>query len=114
MLTIGYEQKDGSVKYLYTSDDILENLLTSVVYADEPLPTKTHYRDELKEAPTLKMYFATDLSNEEDTRFRLLRKLDETWIIRDYYGPIEHDIVITKTKNTNGGKKKTRRNKSLR
>ena len=113
MLTIGYEQKDRSVKYLFTSDDLLETLLTDVVYPDKPLPTKIYERDELKETNTVKEYFAKELSDEEDTRFRLLRKLDESWLIRDSYGSTEHDIVISKTNVKNGGKKKkTRSNKN--
>jgi hypothetical protein len=114
MLTIGYEQPDGSVKYLYTSDEMLENVITTVVYSDKPLPTKPYNREELKETQTVKDYLSSELSDEEDTRFRLLRRLDKTWLIRDSYGSIEHDIVITKTNAANGGKKKvkkTRRNR---
>jgi len=111
MLTIGYEQKDGTVKYLYTSDEMLQNLLNSIVYPDTPLPTKLYNREELKETNSVKEYFASMLSEEEDTRFRLLRKLDQSWLIRDSYGGIDHDILVTKTKKTNGGKKKTRRNR---
>ena len=109
MLTIGYEQPDKSVKYLYTSDDILENIISSVVYRDLPLPTKVYNRDELKETPSLKEYFATELSDEEDTRFRFLRRTDHTWLIRDYYGGVEHDIIIKKTASKGG--KKTRRSR---
>ena len=105
MITIGYEQADGSVKYLYTSDEMLQNLLDSVVYRDLPLPTKVSDREELKAAASFKEYFAAELSDEEDTRFRLLRRLDGTWLIRDSYGGVEHDIVITLTAKS-GGKRK--------
>jgi hypothetical protein len=102
MITIGYAQADGSVKYLYTSDEMLQNLLDSVVYRDLPLPSKAYDREELKEAGSFKEYFAAGLSEEEDTRFRLLRRLDATWLIRDYYGSVEHDIVITLTAKSGG------------
>ena len=102
MITIGYEQADGTVKYLYTSDEMLQNLLDSVVYRDSPLPTKVSDREELKAAAAFKDYFATELSDEEDTRFRLLRRLDKTWLIRDSYGGVEHDIVITLTAKSGG------------
>jgi hypothetical protein len=109
MLTIGYEQPDKSVKYLYTSDDSLENIITSIVYPDLPLPTKVFSRDEIKDS-SMKEYFSTELSDEEDTRFRFLRRTDQTWIIRDYYGSVEHDIIIKKNDKSNrkGG---TRRKK---
>jgi hypothetical protein len=107
MITIGYEQADGSVKYLYTSDEMLQNLLDSVVYRDLPLPTKVSHREELKESASFKEYFATELSDEEDTRFRLLRRLDKTWLIRDSYGGVEHDIVITLTAKS-GGRSRSR------
>lgn len=110
MITIGYEQADGSVKYLYTSDEMLQNLLDSVVYRDLPLPTKVSDREELKEAASFKDYFASGLSDEEDTRFRLLRRLDGTWLIRDSYGGVEHDIVITLTAKSGG--KRSKRGKS--
>ena len=105
MITIGYEQTDGSVKYLYTSDEMLQNLLDSVVYRDLPLPTQVSDREELKAAASFKEYFAAELSDEEDTRFRLLRHLDGTWLIRDSYGGVEHDIVITLTAKS-GGKRR--------
>jgi DNA-directed RNA polymerase delta subunit len=111
MLTIGYEQLDGSVKYLYTSDDTLQNLLTEVVYNDSPLPSKVYNRDELKQSSNLTTYFSQDLSDEEDTRFRFLRLKDNTWLIRDFYGNNHHDIIIKKTQSLNikGGSRKTRR-----
>ena len=98
MLSIGYEQKDGSVKYLYTNDDSFENVLSLVVYSDIPLPDKPYGGDELKETHTIHEYFAEKLSEEEDTRFRFLRRKDETWLIRDFYayGTVEHDIIIRK------------------
>ena len=98
MLTIGYEQKDGSVKYLYTNDDSFENVLRLVVYSDIPLPNRPYGRDELKETNTIQEYFAGKLSEEEDTRFRFLRRKDETWLIRDFYAyeTVEHDIIIRK------------------
>lgn len=109
MITIGYEQADRSVKYLYTSDDTLENVITSVVYRDIPLPTKVYNGEELKESMNIKAYFAEELSNEEDTRFRFLHRSDGTWLIRDHYNGVEHDIIIKKT-SKNGGKK-TRRSR---
>ncbi len=105
MLTIGYEQADGSVKYLYTSDELLENQLNTVVYPDLPLPTRIYDREELKAVGSVKMYLESELSDEEDTRFRFLRYLDGTWLIRDSYGSVEHDIVITKTAKSGGGSK---------
>jgi hypothetical protein len=108
MITIGYEQTNGSVKYLYTSDEMLQNLLDTVVYPDLPLPVKVSDREELKTAESFEMYFASELSNEEDTRFRLLRRLDKTWLIRDSYGMVEHDIVISLTAKS-GGRSRTRK-----
>ena len=111
MITIGYEQLDSSVKYLYTSDDTLQNLLTDVVYRDAPLPNRAYNRDELKETRTITTYFSNDLSDEEDTRFRFLRLKDDTWLIRDFYGSKHHDIIIKNSPalNIKGGSRKTRR-----
>ena len=92
---------------------MLQNLLDSVVYRDLPLPTKVSDREELKTAGSFKEYFATELSDEEDTRFRFLRHLDGTWLIRDSYGGVEHDIVITLTAKS-GGERSERDKRSER
>jgi len=77
MFAIGYEQPNGSIDYILADDDTLENVLESVVYRDE-VPG-----GELKYCFCKDKFFSGRVSREEDTRFRFLRLLDGSWIIKD-------------------------------
>jgi hypothetical protein len=77
MLAIGYQQPDRSINYILADDDIIENVLDSVVYRDE-IPS-----GELKFCLNKDKFFSGRMFREEDTRFRFLRLLDGNWIIND-------------------------------
>jgi len=77
MLAIGYEQPDRSVNYILADDDTFANVLDSVVYQDE-VPS-----GELKHCFNKDKFFSGRMFREEDARFRFLRLLDESWVIKD-------------------------------
>ena len=77
MLAIGYQQPNGSIDYILADDDIIENVLDSVVYRDE-VPG-----GELKYCFSKDKFFSRRMFTNEDTRFRFLRLLNGNWIIND-------------------------------
>jgi hypothetical protein len=81
MLAIGYQQPDYSIKYVYADDDTFVNILDSVVYQDE-VPS-----GELKTCFNKDKFFSGRMFREEDTRFRFLRLLGGSWVIKDACSP---------------------------
>jgi hypothetical protein len=98
MLTIGYTQVDGSVKYFYTSDDALENIIHNYIYKPTDIETLTVApRDSKKCVESVSAYFDADLSEIEDTPYRLLKKVDGTWMISTYYGGKQRIITFSES-----------------
>ena len=77
MLAIGYQQPDYSINYICADDDSFENILESVVYNDE-VPS-----GELKCCFNKDKFFGGRIFKNEDTRFRFLRLLDGSWVIKN-------------------------------
>ena len=102
MITVGYEQPDGTVAYIEINDNTLENVIPEYVHRD------TQEEGDTKVASTA-AYFSSSLSDEEDTRFRFLRTKDGVWMIREYYGGKQYLMTFAKV----GGSKRrsTRRHR---
>jgi len=106
MLTVGYEKSDGSVEYVETYDDTLQNLINQIIYQN--IDINSFKGEEHKHVANKQEYFSEYLSGEEDTRFRFLKQKDGVWKIRDYYGTTHHDITFSSVK-TGGKHRRTRR-----
>ena len=104
MFTVGYEQPDGTVKYLYTNDDSLENIINDYIYSDKSFESiKPDKYVQFLEVDSIEHYLDSELSDEEDTRYRLLKKQGGKWMIRDNYMDIPRNIEFTTV--LSGGKR---------